>query len=74
MAVIITSKQEGYSIVTGIIAAILMAIGLYFLIWGIGIQLASAVIWNWWALLYYLVAIVLIGIGKHLCIASLPSK
>ena len=39
-------------------------------IWGIATQWASAVAWNWMALLYYFVAVLLIGIGKHLCINS----
>jgi len=70
MAVIVASEGAGCNITQGIIAGILMAVGLYFLIWGVATQWASAVAWNWMALLYYFVAVVLIGIGKFFCIRS----
>jgi len=72
MAVIIASGSN-YNILQGLIAGILMAIGLYFLIWGVSVQWASTIAWNWVALGYYLVSVILLGIGKHLCMACCPS-
>jgi hypothetical protein len=70
MAVIIASGGSGYSILQGIIAGILMAIGIYFLIWGVAVQWASAVAWNWAALAYYFIAILIGGIGCFMCCRS----
>ena len=67
MAILITSKQEGVSVLTGLIAAVLLAIGFFFLMKGLGIQWAVYGAWSWWSLLHYFIAIVLLGIGNHLC-------
>lgn len=53
----------------GLIAAILTAFGVYFLIWGFAIQISQGIswsVWNWKALADYFIAFVLIGIGKTL--------
>jgi TM2 domain-containing membrane protein YozV len=53
----------------GILAAALMAVGIYFLIWGFMTQMASAIswsLWNWNALLYYLIGFLVLGLGKML--------
>lgn len=48
----------------GILALILMAFGLYFLVWGVLSQVASGVAWNWNAILMYLVGVLVVGLGK----------
>lgn len=51
----------------GILGLILLTAGLYFVVWGFITQTVSAIswsLWNWNALLFYLIGIVLIGLGK----------
>lgn len=51
----------------GIVAAIFGAFGIYFLIWGFMVQTSNAIswtIWNWSAILCFLIGIFLLGIGK----------
>jgi hypothetical protein len=49
----------------GIVALILGVIGLYSIILGIKTQLSSSLVYNnWWAMLYYLVGILLMACAK----------
>jgi len=51
----------------GIFSLIFMTAGIYFLVAGFFTQAGSPVLfWNWSALLYYLVGIILFGVGKVL--------
>jgi len=53
----------------GILGAIFMAFGIYFLIWGIMLQVRGNIslsMWNWSAIILYLVALLLLGFGKML--------
>jgi len=49
--------------IIGFGSIILMALGLYFLVWGFSIQ-TKALSWSWSALVCYLVGVVLVGFGK----------
>ena len=51
----------------GIGAGIVAVVGIYFLFWGINQQWTAGIAWNWWALLYYLIAVVLLGVSKMWC-------
>jgi len=53
----------------GILGMILLAAGIYFLVWGFMAQTASVISWevfNWGAGLLYLIGILLFGVGKML--------
>lgn len=49
------------------LSTILYVIGLYFLVWGFVVQIAEEIswsAWNWSALLYYLIGLAAIALGK----------
>jgi divalent metal cation (Fe/Co/Zn/Cd) transporter len=49
----------------GIVALILGVVGLYSIILGVKTQLASSLVYNnWWAMLYYLVGILVMACAK----------
>lgn len=51
----------------GIFGVILVAVGIYFGVWGFMVQRGSVIswsMWNWNAMLLYLIGILLIGFGK----------
>lgn len=61
----------------GILGIIFMVFGIYFLIWGIMTQFRGNIswsLWNWNALLSYLIAAVLLMLGKMIKFKSYSCK
>lgn len=55
--------------VVGVLGMILLAAGIYFLVWGFKVQMATIISWgswSWKAILFYLVGLFLVGFGKML--------
>lgn len=48
----------------GLLAIVLFAIGLYFLVWGFLTQTTSGITWDWNVLLYYLIGFAVMALGK----------